>query len=224
MVVSNMGDARGVTVWARRAGIAALVVGLAYVIISIWDHDALVRWMSEASPVPFFLAMALLPAIGVPLSPFMVAAGATFGVWPGLVGSIAAIALNLCVCYAIAHTRLRRHLQSLFARFDYKVPDFAEGGRAAWRFAAAVKLAPAIPAFAKTYILAVTGVPFPIYFGVSLVISSAFAFAWSVLGGSLLAHDVSRTTLAAVALVLLVIIAVWWWKRRSVSDDALSAT
>jgi hypothetical protein len=57
-----------------------------------------------------------------------------------------------------------------------------------------------------------------------LVISSAFAFAWSVLGGSLLAHDVSRTTLAAVALVLLVIIAVWWWKRRSVSDDALSAT
>ena len=210
--------------WARRAGIAALVVGLAYVILSIWDHDALVRWMSEASPVPFFLAMALLPAIGVPLSPFMLAAGATFGVWGGLVGSIAAIALNLCVCYAIAHSRLRRRLQALFARFDYKVPDFTAGGGAAWRFSAAVKLAPAIPAFAKTYILAVTGVPFAIYFGVSLVISSVFAVAWIVLGDSLLAHDVNLTTLAAVAIAVLVIIAVWWWKRRSVSDDALSAT
>src|SRR5262245_32848199 len=98
---------RGVAVWARRAGIAVLVVGLGYVTVSIWDRDALVRWMSEAAPAPFFLAMAVLPAIGVPLSPFMIVAGATFGIWVGLIGSIAAIAINLCICYAIAHSTLR---------------------------------------------------------------------------------------------------------------------
>jgi uncharacterized membrane protein YdjX (TVP38/TMEM64 family) len=223
MVVSNMGDPRRRIVWARRLGVAALVIGLAYVIISIWDRDALVRWMSDASPVPFFLAMAVLPAIGVPLSPFMIVAGATFGVWGGLVGTIAAIALNLCLCYAIAHSKLRPRILSLFARFDYKVPDFTAGGRRAWRFAAAVKLTPAVPAFAKAYILAVTAVPFAIYFVVSLGISSAFAVAWIALGDSLLAHDVSHTTLAAIAVLVLAMVAVWWWKRRSVSDDARSA-
>lgn len=215
---------RAVVVWARRAGIAALVIGLAYVIISIWDRDALVRWMSEAPPVPFFVAMALLPAIGVPLSPLMIVAGATFGVWIGVVGSIVAIAINLCVCYAIAHSRLRRRLTALFARFDYKLPDFAAGGRRAWRFAAAMKLAPAVPQFAKSYILAVTGVPFPPYFVVSLAISSAFAIAWIVLGDSLLSHDVGHTTIAAIAIAVLALVAVWWWRRRSVSGDAVAAT
>lgn len=210
---------RGVAVWARRAGIAALVVGLGYVMIAIWDRDALVRWMSEASPVPFFVAMAVLPAIGVPLSPFMMVAGATFGIWVGLIISIAAIALNLCIGYAIAHSKLRPRIESLFERFGYKVPDFTAGGRSAWRFAAAIKLTPVLPASAKMYVLAVTAVPFPIYFGVSLAISSAFAVAWTVLGDSLLAHDLNHTTMAAIAIAVLAVAAVMWWrKRRGVTD------
>jgi uncharacterized membrane protein YdjX (TVP38/TMEM64 family) len=215
---------RGV-VWARRAGIAALVLGLGYVVISVWDRDAVVRWMSEASPVPFFVAMAVLPAIGVPLSPFQIVAGATFGIWVALIGSVAAIALNLCIGYVIAHSKLRPRIESLFERFDYKVPDFAGGGRAAWRFAAAIKLAPALPTFAKTYILAVTAVPFPIFFAVSLAISSVFAVAWVVIGDSLLSHDVNHTTIAAIAIAVLVVVAVVWWRKRGVNgDDALTAT
>lgn len=216
---------RGVVVWARRAGIAALVIGLGYVIFSIWDHDALVRWMSEVSPVPFFLAMAVLPVIGVPLSPFMIVAGAMFGIWLGLIVNIAAIAINLCIGYAIAHSKLRPHLESVFERFGYKVPDFTAGGRSAWRFAMAIKLTPALPSFAKMYVLAVTAVPFPIYFGVSLGISSAFAVAWIVLGDSLLAHDLNLTTLAAIAIAVLAVVAVvWWWKRRDVRGDDASST
>jgi uncharacterized membrane protein YdjX (TVP38/TMEM64 family) len=202
-----------------------LVGGLAYVIISVWDRDVLVRWMTEATPVPFFLAMALLPAIGAPLSPFLVLAGASFGVWLGLVGTVVAIALNLVICYAIAHSKLRPRLQALFERFDYKVPDFTAGGPRAWRFAAAMKLTPALPAFAKTYILAVTAVPFPIYFTVSLAITMLFAVAWLVLGDSLLAHNVDRSTVAVLAILALVIVGLrWWYKRRDISaDDALSA-
>jgi uncharacterized membrane protein YdjX (TVP38/TMEM64 family) len=214
-----------VAVWARRAGILALIVGLGCLIISIWDRDALVQWISEASPLPFFLGMAVLPAIGVPQSPFMIVAGATFGVWIGLIGSLAAIAINLCIGYAIAHTRLRPRIESLFERFDYKVPDFTGGGGAAWRFAAAVKLTPALPAFAKMYVLAVTAVPFAIYFGVSLGITSTFAVAWIVLGDSLLAHELNHATMAALAIAVLAAVAViWWWKRRRISgDNALAA-
>lgn len=208
-------------VWARRAGIAVLVVGLAYVVFAIWDHDAFMRWMHDASPVPFFLAMAVLPAIGMPTTPFMVAAGATFGFWEGLIGTTVAMALNLCIAYAIAHSALRPRLEALFRRFDYKVPDFTGRGRAAWRFAAAIKFTPALPTFAKNYVLAVTSVPFAIYFIVSLSITTVFATAWIVLGESLLSHDVSNTTLAAAAICVLALIAVMWWKkRRGISGDA----
>lgn len=200
------------------------MVGLAYIVVMIWDHDAFVRWMSEASAVPFFVAMAVLPAIGIPMSPFMIVAGATFGVWIALVGSIAAMAANLCIGYAIAHSKLRPRIESLFERFDYKIPDFAAGGRAAWRFAAAVKITPGLPTAAKMYVVAVTAVPFPIYFAVLLAISSAFAAVWIVLGDSLFTHDISIATMAALAIVVLVVVAiVWWRKRRAVSgDDALS--
>lgn len=211
---------RDIAVWARRAGIVVLVVGLGYVMISIWDRDALVRWMSAIPPVPFCLAMAVLPAVGVPLSPFLLIAGAMFSIWVGLIVSLAAIAINLYIGYAIAHSKLRPHIESLFERFGYKVPDFTTGGRSAWRFAAAIKLAPALPAFAKMYVLAVTAVPFPIYFGISFAISGAFAVAWIVLGDSLLAHDVNHTTLAAISIAVLAVIAVMWWrKRRDVSND-----
>jgi uncharacterized membrane protein YdjX (TVP38/TMEM64 family) len=217
-----MEDAR--RVWVRRAGIVALAVALAYLIVSIWDRDAVARWMSEASPVPFFIAMALLTSIGLPQSPFMIVAGATFGVPVALVGTIVAIAAHLCLCYAIARSKLRPRVRALFERFDYKVPDFTAGGRSAFRFAAAVKLAPVLPAFAKAYILAVTAVPFPIYFGVSLAISSVFAVAWIALGDSLFAHDVSHATIAAIAIAVLVMLALRWWRRRDVSGEAVPAT
>jgi uncharacterized membrane protein YdjX (TVP38/TMEM64 family) len=204
--------------------LAVLVLGLGYVMIAIWDHDAFLRWMSDASPVPFFLAMAVLPAIGIPISPFLIVAGATFGVWGGLFGSIVAIAVNLWICYALAHSKLRPRIETLFERFDYKVPDFGAGGRAAWRFAAAVKLTPGLPTFAKNYMLAVTAVPFPIYFTVSLVVTTAFALAWIVLGDSLLTHDRNHAVIAAAVIVVLVaVVAVMWRKRRDVSDVGVAA-
>jgi uncharacterized membrane protein YdjX (TVP38/TMEM64 family) len=220
-----MTSQRGAAVWARRAGIAVLALVLLYVMIRIWDRDALVRWMSAVSPVPFFLAMAVLPAFGVPLSPFLVVAGGTFGIGIGLIGSIAAIASSLCIVYAISHSALRPRIESLFGRLGYKVPDYKGGGRAAWRFAAAIKLAPALPSFAKMYILAVTAVPFPIYFGVSLAVSTAFAVAWIAVGDSLFTHDMSHAAIAVIAILLLAIVAVLWWRRRrGVSGgDALSA-
>ena len=82
------------------------------------------------------------------------------------------MAVSLCLGYVLAQTKLRPRIEALFRRFDYKVPDFREGGRAAWRFAAAVKLTPALPMVAKMYIPAVTAVPFTIYFIVSLAIGS----------------------------------------------------
>ena len=44
-----------------------------------------------------------VPAIGVPMTPLLLLAGATFGPGIGLLGSLLALALNLTLCYWIAN-------------------------------------------------------------------------------------------------------------------------
>ena len=71
-------------IWARRVLGALTLLVLAVLIWNAWDHQAFIAWREEAGVVPFFLAMALLPALGVPITPFFIVAGATFGTYVGL--------------------------------------------------------------------------------------------------------------------------------------------
>jgi uncharacterized membrane protein YdjX (TVP38/TMEM64 family) len=203
--------------WTKRL-LAALGLGvLVLVVASVWDHDAIMRWKENAGPLPFFGAMAVLPAVGIPITPFFVLAGATFGVWPGLLGSGIALGLNLTLCYVVARSGLRPRLESILRRFDYELPDFGARKTGALRFTLLVKLAPGAPAVAKNYLLGLTGVPFPLYFGVSMVITGAYAALCILVGFSLFEHDVRRIAVA-VAVVVALGLAVWWWRKRSRDD------
>ena len=93
--------------WLKRILGVLGVATLALVAWWVWDRDAMMAWKEEAGPVAFFGAMAVLPAIGIPVTPLFVLAGATFGVGPGLLGSGVALGLNLALCYAIARSALR---------------------------------------------------------------------------------------------------------------------
>ena len=198
--------------WARRALGAVTLLVLAVLIWNAWDHQAFITWREEAGVVPFFLAMALLPALGVPITPFFIVAGATFGTFVGLIGSAIALSANLLLCYWIARSGLRPWLTRLLARTRYDIPDF-EGGQGALRFTLLVKLAPGVPIFIKHYLLGMAGVPFWIYFAVSGAITGLYAGAFVVLGDSLLEHDLS-TSAMALAVLVAVALAIYLWRRR----------
>ena len=170
-------------------GLAALAV----VVWWAWDHDAMMAWKADAGALPFFAAMAVLPAIGMPITPFFVLAGATFGVGIGLLGSGVALGLNLALCYGIARSGLRPWLESLLQRFEYELPDFEEKKRGALRFTLLVKLTPGAPAVAKNYLLGLTGVPFSLYFVSSMLITGAYAVLCVVVGVSLFEHEIRRS-------------------------------
>src|SRR5262245_50499982 len=191
--------------------VAALAV-VAYLIWSIWDHEALMAWVGKAPPLPFFALMALLPAFGVPLTPFFLLAGATFGVKVGLLGSWGALALNLIICYWVARSRLRG-LESLLRRFGQELPDFTEKESGALRFTFMIKVAPGIPGFLKNWGLAASGVPFSIYMGVGMAVTGLYAAALVSLGESMFDHDLTRTLVAAGILVGVVAL-LWWLHRR----------
>src|SRR5262245_7551781 len=109
----------------RRLVVSIVAVAvLLYLLWAIWDHDAVITWIEHAPPVPFFLLMAVITVFGVPMTPLFILAGATFGKKVGVVGSLAAIALNLTICYWVARSSLRRPLERLLRRFGHELPDF----------------------------------------------------------------------------------------------------
>lgn len=193
-----------------------LVVGLAAAVAVLWfawNRGLVTKWKEEARPLPFFLGMAIAPAIGFPISPLFVLAGATFGSRVGLIGSGLALAANLTLCYWIARSGLRRWLARLLRRFDYELPDFEQQYKGSWRFALMVKATPGIPQFVKNYALGVAGIPFALFFGSSMLISGAYGVVLIVLGESLFQHALSRSVVIGAAVVVLVA-GIWWWRRR----------
>jgi uncharacterized membrane protein YdjX (TVP38/TMEM64 family) len=199
--------------WVTRLLIAAAVLLVLFVLWSVWDHQAIMAAIPRAGPLPLFAAMAVLPAVGLPLTPFFVLAGASFGIAVGLVGSAVALGLNLALCYWIARSGMRPRLESMLRRSRYELPDFAEMSKGAVRFALAVKVTPGLPGFAKNYVLGVAGVPFALYFGVSMLITGAYAVALVVLGESFLHHNLSRTLLAGAAVAVLAF-GLWLWRKK----------
>ena len=196
---------------------AAGVFGVLLVLLIAWDRDAVVMWRQETGPLPFFSAMAILPAVGVPLTPFLILAGAVFGTRSALIGTAIAVGLNLTLCYFAARS-LRPLLGNLLRRFSYDLPDFKERGSSAVRFTLAVKAAPGVPTFIKNYGLALAGVPFPLYFGLSMAMTAIYAVLLIFIGESLLEHRPDQALI--VAGLLAIGGAAWWLRRRRIARSA----
>jgi uncharacterized membrane protein YdjX (TVP38/TMEM64 family) len=206
-----MGISRRALKWLA---VAVGAVCLALVVWAVWDHRAVVMgWIERARPFPFFSALAVLPLIGLPVTPLFVLAGASFGVKIGIAGSLAAIGANLIVCYFIGR-RMRAPLESLFRRFDFRLPNIAESHTSPTRFALGVKLAPGVPTFVKNYALGLIGIPFRIYFGISMLITGVYAILLVVLGESLLEHRFDRRLWIALAVVAVGLVVVWRLRAR----------
>lgn len=195
-------------------GLAALaVVGVLALLWLRWDQAAFLAWKQQVGLLPYFLLMAVLPAFGLPITPFFIVAGATFGIAIGLAGSLLALALNLSLAYWIAQTGLRRFVLALLKRFEVSAPDFADRRDRALGFILLVRFTPGPPAFVKNYLLGAAAVPFGLYLGVSMLISGVYALGFVVLGESALEGDPLRLGLGLV-LLLAAAGLVWGLRRR----------
>lgn len=203
---------------------ALVVIAILYLVWAIWDHQAFIRWLENARPLPYFVAMAVLPAIGIPLTPLFLLAGVTFDLWVAMLGSALALAANLLLCYYIGRSHLRRRLVAMLRRFGYELPDFAvEDDRASLRrtlgTAALVKLTPGVPSFVKNYGLGAARVPLALYFVVGMAASGVYGAILILLGDSLFDHRVRP----ALIVLLLAAIAVVLAKRRFADGAELSS-
>lgn len=161
---------------------------------------ALVR---GAGPVAFYLALALLPAVGVPVSLFSLSAGSLFGDQLGMplvIGfALAAVTFNIVFTYFLARRALRPVLAKLVARLGYKLPQ-AEAGDAA-DLIVLIRVTPGVPFFAQNYLLGLAEVPFGKYLVISCAIQWTFNAAFILFGDALL-HGKGKVALVSLCLLM----------------------
>jgi len=189
------------------AGLALLLaVGVAVVLQTglIATLEATVFALREAGPGVFFVAMALLPAVGFPVMAFTLAAGPVFGPTLGtgwvIAWSLTAVMVNLLLTYWLANRAFRPLATRLLAWFDFKLPESTAGG--AWQLALIVRLTPGPPFWVQSYLLGLIRVPLVPYLVVSMLIMAGFIVAL-VVGGEAVVQGNGRLAIAAISVLVI---------------------
>lgn len=156
-----------------------------------------------AGPVAFFTAMALLPAVGVPLSAFALTAGPVFGPQLGMGWviflALSAIGTNMALTYFLASRALRPLLEKLFVRLGYKLPS--AGAEDATDLIILLRVTPGVPFTVQNYLLGLAGVPFGKYLLVSCLTSWPLNAAVILFSDALL-HGKGKIAFIALSLIL----------------------
>lgn len=173
--------------------------------LAIDDGIAVLR---SAGPLVFFGAMAVLPAVGCPMSIFYLAAASAFAPQMGMIGVIAAsgaaLAVDLAVSYWLARYGLRPWLEQMISRTKYKIPVIADADQN--QIILLVRITPGPPFFLQNFLLGLAGVRFGSFFWISWVVNMFFASGLIFFGEAILHGKGKAAFIGFSALVALVMI------------------
>lgn len=179
-------------------GIAGAVLVLRGLDVRQLLNDGL-AWIRNVGPEGFFTAMALLPAVGCPLSPFWLTAAPVFGQSLGLGLVIVlcgvSLAVNLVVSYWLARYAFRPALVWLVERLGYQLPRVQ--GEDQLSVTLLLRVTPGPPYFIQSYLLGLAEIPFRMYMLVSWPLSMVFGMLFLFFGDAL-AQGKGKFALAAV--------------------------
>lgn len=171
-----------------------------------WAH-AVTAWIRAHGPIPFFTGLALLPAFGLPVTAFYLAAGAVFPLWISLVGTAIGLAVNIAISYWMARKWFRHLIEWLLKKTRYSIPAVAATDHI--RLTLFLRLMPGPPFFLQSYILGMVEVPFPTYFFISWSTQVLIASGFIILGSAFYSSDFGRVLIGIVLVILLTIIVQW---------------
>lgn len=172
--------------------------------------------LREAGPWVFFAAMAVLPAVGFPITLFTLTAGPAFGLGISLPAAAAAMIVNMTINYWIARRWLRPAVEWFFRHTGYKIlRSKAENHR---MLTVLVRVTPGLPYFAQGFVLGLAEVPFRIYLPISFAVQYSFAVGFLVFGEALMRGRTGMIILGACILVAVVVV-VQFLRRRYARRD-----
>lgn len=151
--------------------------------------DATVEFVRQLGPWTFFVAMAILPSFGVPLSTFTLTAGPVFVPimgWPGvLFAAWTAMAANIAITYVGARWLARPWIEKLVIRLGYDWPKVRAENH--WDFTILARVTPGPPFVLQSVILGLAQINFRIYMIGSVLISIVYGTVFIVFGEALIA-------------------------------------
>ncbi len=157
--------------------------------------------VSGAGPAVYFAAMALLPAVGVPTSPFAIGAGPLFAKELGMplviLCGTAAMTFNMALAYWLARRWLRPFLTRRLEAMGYALPVVEEANMT--DLIVLLRVTPGPPFFVQNYLLGLANVPFVRYMVISCSIQWLFNLAFMLFGEAL---NQGRGKMALMALML----------------------
>lgn len=196
----------------RIASIAGAVASVGLMIWILMQHwQAFMAWKAEAGFWPFFAILAVVPLFGVPVTPLLVLAGATFELLPALAGCAFAIGVNLTLSHLLARRYLRNWLVRMANRWQYEMPSVGSRSRLTALFL--VRITPGPPMAFKNYVGALIDAPFVAYLAIYWTATMLYAFGLLAVGDSLSSASMPEG-MAGIALLGAMLMAVLWNLKR----------
>lgn len=177
--------------------------------------------ITDAGPLIFFGAVAMLPLFGVPLLPLVLTAGPAFGPSLGMplviTYTLAAITLNMMMAYTLAQRAFRPFLTRIIEGLGHKVPSL-EGGDAT-DLVILLRVTPGVPFCVQNYLSGLANVPFIPYAVVSCIVAWCYNTAFVLFGDALL-HGKGRMILIAVGAIVALVAATHMIRRHYAARKA----
>lgn len=188
--------------WVLGAGVAMALALITLIILGARRQwvAALGSIIDENTPaIPFLVSMAVLPALGFPVSVFLMISGVKFGVWGALAVSAAFYPVHLAFSFFIVKSLLKKRVVVYLTNRGYKTPRIP-GNRMIF-YGGMFAAIPGIPYAPKNYLLAMTNMPFRLYIAICWPIHILTGIPFIFLGKSAETMDVYW---ASASLLLLI--------------------
>ncbi len=200
----------------RLAGLAALALVVLFFLTAgrePLNHflDRLRQW----GPFPFYAAFAVLVSVGVPPTPFLLAAGAAFDLPTNLLALPLAYAASLALSFPLATRLFRRQLEAFLAAKAPVVAGLLKESPALSILL--VRCTPGFPYVLQNCLLVSTSQPFARFFLVSLPPLVLFGLLYLAIGKSLLAGQYGLLGLVLFALLAVLLLFRHLARRRATS-------
>ena len=179
--------------------------------------------VAAAGPAVFFGAMALLPALGAPMSIFAITGGLVFREQLGfplvILFGFAALSFNIALTYWLARRWLRPPLTRWLERAGYRLPQVAPGDMT--DFIVLLRVTPGPPFFVQNYLLGLANAPFGRYMVISCGIQGPIILGFMVFGEAL-NQGRGKMILVAVLLIAALVVGVHMLRKHLAKKKAVA--
>ena len=190
--------AAGALAWRYRESLGAV------------DLQAYVDWLASFGPLPFFLALAILPSFWAPASPFLLLAGVLYDLPVAIVGCGLALMANQAISWLFAGKLFRPAFERIVHRFGYSVPEITPQSMIS--VAVLLRITPGVPFPLQNYLLGLARMPFGWYIAISAPITLIMSSSIIIFGDAIMKGN---TAIVLLAISLFIIISLGVRQLRS---------